>query len=71
MDETARLLLWLALAGTAVTFAGSAAIWFMDEDRRIRRAFRNVLKFRPPLVFRREHADAFLVAYDAVLAAQH
>jgi len=44
MDETARLLLWLALAGTAVTFAGSAAIWFMDEDRRIRRAFRNVLK---------------------------
>jgi len=44
MDETARLLLWLALAGTAVTFAGSAAIWVMDEDRRIRRAFRNVLK---------------------------
>ncbi|BBK35969.1 aspartate aminotransferase family protein [Allostella sp. ATCC 35155] len=34
-------------------------------------AFRNVLKFRPPLVFRREHADAFLAAYDAVLAAQH
>lgn len=44
MDETARLLLWLALAGTAVTFAGSAAIWFMDETRRIRRAFRHVLK---------------------------
>ncbi|MDP1873409.1 hypothetical protein [Phenylobacterium sp.] len=44
MDETARLLLWLALAGTAVTFAGSAAIWFMDEDRRIRRAVRHVLK---------------------------
>ncbi|MDP1618635.1 hypothetical protein [Phenylobacterium sp.] len=44
MDETARLLLWLALAGTAVTFAGSAAIWFMDEERRIRRAFRHVLQ---------------------------
>ncbi|MGQ3017001.1 hypothetical protein [Phenylobacterium sp.] len=53
MDETARLLLWLALAGTAVTFAGSAAIWFMDEDRRIRRAFRNVLKLP---------ADAVLIA---------
>ncbi|OPZ77238.1 MAG: hypothetical protein BWY77_01738 [bacterium ADurb.Bin431] len=24
----------------------------------------------PPLVFRQEHADAFLEAYDAVLAAQ-
>lgn len=32
--------------------------------------FRNVLKFRPPLVFRREHADAFLAAFDTVLAAQ-
>lgn len=53
MDETARLLLWLALAGTAVTFAGSAAIWFMDEDRRIRRAFRHVLKLP---------ADAVLIA---------
>ena len=44
MDETVRLLLWLALAGAAVTFAGSAAIWFMDEERRIRRAFRHVMK---------------------------
>ncbi|MCC7347054.1 MAG: aminotransferase class III-fold pyridoxal phosphate-dependent enzyme [Variibacter sp.] len=32
--------------------------------------FRNVLKFRPPLVFRQEHADAFLEAFDDVLAAQ-
>lgn len=32
--------------------------------------FRNVLKFRPPLVFRQEHADAFLDAFDEVLAAQ-
>lgn len=44
MDETVRLILWLALAGAAVTFAGSAAIWFMDDERRIRRAFRRVLK---------------------------
>lgn len=33
-------------------------------------AFRNVLKFRPPLVFRHEHADAFLEAFKRVLAAQ-
>lgn len=33
-------------------------------------AYRNVLKFRPPLVFRQEHADAFLEAFEAVLAAQ-
>jgi 4-aminobutyrate aminotransferase-like enzyme len=32
--------------------------------------FRNVLKFRPPLVFRQKHADAFLEAFDEVLAAQ-
>lgn len=31
--------------------------------------FRNVVKIRPPLVFRREHADAFLVAWDEVVAA--
>ena len=30
--------------------------------------FRNVLKFRPPLVFKQEHADAFLTAFDEVLA---
>ena len=29
--------------------------------------FRNVLKIRPPLVFRQEHADAFLAAFDEVL----
>jgi 4-aminobutyrate aminotransferase-like enzyme len=31
--------------------------------------FRNVLKFRPPLVFRHEHAVAFLAAFDEVMAA--
>ncbi len=30
--------------------------------------FKNVVKIRPPLVFRREHADAFLGAFDEVLA---
>ncbi len=29
--------------------------------------FRNVLKIRPPLVFRQEHADAFLAAFDDVV----
>ena len=29
--------------------------------------FRNVVKIRPPLVFRREHADAFLGAWDEVI----
>jgi 4-aminobutyrate aminotransferase-like enzyme len=33
-------------------------------------ALRNVLKFRPPLVFRQEHADAFLEAFEQVLQAQ-
>jgi hypothetical protein len=44
MSELARLLLFVAIAGTAVTFMGSFAIWYGDEDRRIRRALRNVLK---------------------------
>lgn len=47
MNEFVRLLLLLALAGTVVTFFGSAAIWFMAEERRIRRAFRHVLKGPP------------------------
>lgn len=47
MNEMARLLLMLGLAGTAVTFLGSAAIWFMDEERRLRRALRKVLRAEP------------------------
>lgn len=50
MNEAARLLLLLALAGAAVTFLGSAALWFADEDRRIRRALRRVLKSPPEAV---------------------
>ena len=40
MNEVVRLLLMLALAGTGVTVAGSVAIWFLDEDRKIRRALK-------------------------------
>lgn len=31
-------------------------------------AFRNVVKIRPPLVFRQEHAEAFLAAFDETLS---
>jgi len=47
MSEVARLLLFVAIAGSAVTFLGSLAIWYGDEDRRIRRALRHVLKSEP------------------------
>ncbi len=47
MSELARFLLFVAIAGSAVTFLGSLAIWYGDEDRRIRRALRNVLKSDP------------------------
>jgi len=50
MSEFWRLLLLVAIAGSAVTFMGSAAIWFMDEERRIRRALGHVLKGEPETV---------------------
>ncbi|MDG2523080.1 hypothetical protein P7B02_16210 [Caulobacter segnis] len=53
MTEFARLLVMLAVAATAVTFAGSLARWLLDEDRRIRRALSKVLGGAP---------DAFIVA---------
>ncbi len=53
MTELARLLVMLAVAATAVTFAGSLARWLLDEERRIRRALAKVLGGAP---------DAFIVA---------
>lgn len=50
MNEAARLLLMLGLAGAAVTFLGSAALWLLDEDRRLRRALARVLKGEPEAV---------------------
>ena len=50
MSDFWRLLLLVTIAGSAVTFLGSAAIWFGDEDRRIRRALRHVLKGEPEVV---------------------
>lgn len=37
MDEVARLMTLLALAGGALTLAGGACVWFLDEGRRIQR----------------------------------
>ncbi len=37
MSELWRLLVLVTLSASAVTFVGSAAIWFMDGERRIRR----------------------------------
>lgn len=50
MSEWPRLLLLLALAGIAVTILGSVAIWLMDEERRIGRALKRVLKGPPEAV---------------------
>ncbi|MDP1632988.1 MAG: hypothetical protein Q8L66_16360 [Caulobacter sp.] len=47
MTDMARLLLMLGLAGAAVTFLGSLAIWFLDEPRRLRRALKRVLLAEP------------------------
>ena len=50
MSELWRLLVLVTLSASAVTFVGSGAIWFMDEERRIRRALRHVLKGAPETV---------------------
>jgi hypothetical protein len=50
VNETARLMLMLALAGSVVTFMGSAAIWLMDPQRRMARALRRVLKGWPDAI---------------------
>ncbi|WP_035037528.1 hypothetical protein [Caulobacter sp. AP07] len=50
MSELWRLMVLVTISASAVTFLGSAAIWFMDEDRRIRRALRHVLKGAPETV---------------------
>ncbi|MBP7703940.1 MAG: hypothetical protein KA105_01490 [Caulobacter sp.] len=50
MMESARLLLMLGLTGTAVTFLGSFALWWMNDERRIRRALRRVLRAEPEAV---------------------
>jgi hypothetical protein len=50
MNEWPRLIVLLVLAGIAVTLLGSMAIWFSDEERRIRRSLKRVLKGPPEAV---------------------
>jgi hypothetical protein len=47
MDELARLLALLALVGAALTLAGAAWVWLMDEPRRIRRTLAKALGVAP------------------------
>lgn len=54
MDEVARLLTLLALAGGALTLAGAAVLWFLEEGRRIRRTLTQALGAVPqPLLIAR------------------
>ncbi|HET6969546.1 MAG TPA: hypothetical protein VFH92_00350 [Phenylobacterium sp.] len=47
MDEAARLITLLALAGGALSLLGAAFAWFLDEVRRIRRTLRQALGAEP------------------------
>lgn len=47
MNDWPQLIVLLVLAGLVVTVLGSAAIWLMDEERRIRRELKRVLKEAP------------------------
>lgn len=54
MDEVARLLTLLALAGGALTLLGAAVVWFLEEGRRIRRTLTQALGAAPqPLLIAR------------------
>lgn len=70
MNEAARLLLMLAIAGAGVTFLGSASLWFLDEDRRVRRALARVLKGVPEAVLvARGRGRGVGVSFETGLAA--
>src|SRR5688500_14149671 len=54
MDEVARLLTLLALAGGALTLLGAVVVWFLEEGRRIRRTLTEALETPPqPLLIAR------------------
>lgn len=47
MQNLLRLMLVLGMAGSALTFAGSAAAWWFDEERRLRRLIWRALGGEP------------------------
>ena len=47
MNEIGRLILLLAVAGGGLTALGGVSIWFLDEDRRVRRSLKSMLKGEP------------------------
>jgi hypothetical protein len=47
LNETVRLVLMIAIAGCAMTLCGSAAAWWFDEERRLRRLIRRCLGGEP------------------------
>lgn len=47
MNDFLRLFLLVLLGGAGVTLLGSAAIWWMEEERRLQRALRHVLGAKP------------------------
>lgn len=52
MSDLVRLMLLLILAGAGLTVLGGAAIWFLNEERRITRSLKHVLATAPEaLVF--------------------
>jgi hypothetical protein len=72
MREILRLVLLLGLAAAAITFIVAAFAWFMAEDRRLARAFRNVLG-QPPdttlIAHGRGRAAAFSFATGKIAVA--
>ncbi len=47
MDEVGPLIVLMVIAGVAFTALGSAAVWHLDEGRRIRRSLKKVLGGEP------------------------
>lgn len=67
MSDFARLFLLLALAGGALTAAGAVAVWYMEENRRMRRALHRVLGAAPDsmiVAHGRGQAAGFDLAHD-------
>lgn len=70
MDDLPRVLLLIALCGAALTAAGAVARWFLDEERRLRRALTRVLKAPPDaMVVARSRGRGAGFSFDTGLAA--